>query len=170
MEGSVRSVSKTSVIISYIILISYAIATLFPFTWALLVSLTPITYTDARGVEKGINIFDWPPRIRLFPKPSAFGAPLTFQNYKLIFEVVPLYKRWLMNTIIYAGLLTVGNIILNSLGGYAFARLNFPLKNFWFTMFLATMMVPGQVTLIPQYNLLVKYGLVNTYTGLFYQN
>ncbi|WP_448378758.1 carbohydrate ABC transporter permease [Fervidobacterium sp.] len=72
-----------------------------------------------------------------------------------------------MNTIIYAGLLTVGNIILNSLGGYAFARLNFPLKNFWFTMFLATMMVPGQVTLIPQYNLLVKYGLVNTYTGLF---
>ncbi|NPU90144.1 MAG: carbohydrate ABC transporter permease [Fervidobacterium sp.] len=167
MEGSVRSVSKTSVIISYIILISYAIATLFPFTWALLVSLTPITYTDAQGVEKGINIFDWPPRIRLFPKPSAFGAPLTFQNYKLIFEVVPLYKRWLMNTIIYAGLLTVGNIILNSLGGYAFARLNFPLKNFWFTMFLATMMVPGQVTLIPQYNLLVKYGLVNTYTGLF---
>jgi len=155
------------VTISYIILIAYAIATLFPFTWALLVSLAPIKFVDSNGNEKGVNIFDWPPRIKLLPKPSAFGAPLSFQNYKLIFEVVPLYKRWLLNTVIYAGLLTIGNILLNSLGGYAFARLQFPLKNFWFTMFLATMMVPGQVTLIPQYNLLVKYGLVNTYTGLF---
>jgi len=155
------------VTISYIILIAYAIATLFPFTWALLVSLAPIKIVDSNGNEKGVNIFDWPPRIKLLPKPTAFGAPLSFQNYKLIFEVVPLYKRWLLNTVIYAGLLTIGNILLNSLGGYAFARLQFPLKNFWFTMFLATMMVPGQVTLIPQYNLLVKYGLVNTYTGLF---
>jgi len=92
---------------------------------------------------------------------------LTFQNYKLIFEVVPLYGRWLLNTVIYAGLLTIGNLLLDALGGYAFARLKFPLKDMWFTLFLATMMVPSQVTLIPQYNMLVNYGLVNTYTGMF---
>ena len=155
------------VIISYIILIAYAIATLFPFTWALLVSLTPITYTDENGNPHGVNIFDWPPNVKLFPRPSAFGAPLTFQNYKLIFEVVPLYGRWLLNTVIYAGLLTIGNLLLDALGGYAFARLKFPLKDMWFTLFLATMMVPSQVTLIPQYNMLVNYGLVNTYTGMF---
>ncbi|MGB9614463.1 MAG: carbohydrate ABC transporter permease [Fervidobacterium sp.] len=162
-----RKKIKISLIVSYLILIAYAIATLSPFTWSLLISMVPITYVDGYGNEKGVNIFGWPPNLKLFPKPSAFGVPLTFKNYKLIFEVVPLYKKWLWNTIVYAGLLTIGNILLNSLGGYAFARLNFPLKNFWFTMFLATIMVPGQVTLIPQYNLLVKYGLINTYTGLF---
>lgn len=159
--------SSWPVVVSYIILIIYTIATLFPFSWAILISLTPITYVDNAGNERGVNIFDWPPKLKLFPKPSAFDAPLTFRNYKLIFEVVPLYRRWLLNTVIYAGILTIGNVILNSLGGYAFARLNFPLKNFWFTLFLALMMVPGQVTLIPQYNMLVRFGLINTYTGLF---
>uniref|UniRef100_A0A7C4RUU3 Carbohydrate ABC transporter permease n=1 Tax=Fervidobacterium thailandense TaxID=1008305 RepID=A0A7C4RUU3_9BACT len=159
--------SSWPVIVSYLILIIYTIATFFPFSWAILISLTPITYFDDNGNERGVNIFDWPPKLKLFPKPSAFGAPLTLRNYKLIFEVVPLYRRWLLNTVIYAGILTIGNVILNSLGGYAFARLNFPLKNFWFTLFLALMMVPGQVTLIPQYNMLVRFGLINTYAGLF---
>ncbi|ODN29925.1 carbohydrate ABC transporter permease [Fervidobacterium thailandense] len=159
--------SNWPVVVSYVILIIYAIATLFPFSWAILISLTPITYIDDAGNERGVNIFDWPPKLRLLPRPSAFGAPLTLRNYRLIFEVVPLYRRWLLNTVIYAGVLTLGNVILNSLGGYAFARLNFPLKNFWFTLFLALMMVPGQVTLIPQYNMLVRFGLINTYTGLF---
>ncbi len=68
MEGSVRSVSKISVVISYIILIGYTIATLFPFTWAVLISLTPITYTDAQGIEKGVNIFDWPPSKKVSKK------------------------------------------------------------------------------------------------------
>lgn len=159
---------KTARIVSYIILIAYALLSMFPFFWASLVSLTPLTYTNDAGEEQGVNIMDWPPKIDLLDKkPSAFGAPLTFENYFKIFEVVPLYGRWILNTIIYAGLLTLGNILFNTLGGYAFARLNFPLKNFWFTLILATLMIPGQVLMIPQYNLMVNFDLVNTYWGLF---
>ncbi len=154
-------------ILAYTILIIYTLITLFPFTWALLVSTTPTTYIDEDGTEKGVDLFSWPPKIELFPKPKAFGAPLTFQNYRLIFEVVPFLRKWFLNTVIYAGALTIGNIFFNTLSGYAFARLSFPLKNLIFSLFLASMMIPGQVTLIPLYNMMVSYGLVNTYTGLF---
>ncbi|QTA37221.1 carbohydrate ABC transporter permease [Thermosipho ferrireducens] len=153
-------------IISYIVLIAYVVISLFPFLWAFLVSLTPMTYVDENGETRGVDIMKWPPQIRLFP-PKAFGAPLSFKNYVEIFRVVPLYGRWVLNTVIYASLLTLGNLILDTLGGYAFARLRFPLKNIIFTLFLATMMVPFQVTMIPLYNMLVKYGLINTYRGLF---
>jgi len=158
---------KTARIISYIVLISYALLSLFPFAWAALVSLTPLTYVNDQGNESGVNIMDWPPDIKIFSsEPEAFGAPLTFENYFKIFEVVPLYARWIFNTFMYAGLLTLGNILLDTLGGYAFARLKFPLKKFWFTLLLSTMMIPSQVTMIPQYTLLVKLGLINTYWGL----
>ncbi|MDN5341910.1 MULTISPECIES: carbohydrate ABC transporter permease [Oceanotoga] len=158
---------KTARTISYIILILYAIISLFPFFWAIIVSMTPLTYTDAQNVERGVDIMQWPPKIDLFSsEPSAFGAPLSFQNYFKIFEVVPLYGRWIINTVLYAVLLTIGNIIFDTLGGYAFARLKFPFKNFLFAMILATLMIPSQVTMIPQYNLMVKLNLVNTYPGL----
>ncbi|AEH51603.1 carbohydrate ABC transporter permease [Pseudothermotoga thermarum] len=154
-------------VISYFILLTYALITLFPFLWATLVSLVPINYVDEFGVKRGVDIFKWPPHIILFPRPMAFGAPLTLQNYKLIFEVVPFLRRWFFNTIMYAGILTVGNVFLNTLSGYAFARLRFPFKNLIFILFLASLMVPGQVTLIPLYNMLVRYNLINTYVGLY---
>ena len=159
---------KISFIISYSILIIYAIVSLFPFIWAFLVSITPLNGVDPVTGEKfGVDIMQWPPNINFFRvPPKVFGVDATFENYKKIFEVVPYYSRWFLNTVIYALALTLGNLLLDTLGGYAFARLKFPLKNFWFILFLATMMVPFQVTMIPQYNLMVKFGLVNTYPGL----
>lgn len=154
--------------ISYIVLITYAIISLFPFFWAFLVSITPLNSIDPDTGEKfGVDIMQWPPKINFFKiPPEVFGVKATFENYIKIFEVVPLYGRWILNTVLYAGLLTIGHLILDTLGGYAFARLKFPFKNFWFSLSLATMMIPFQVVMIPQYNLMVKLGLVNTYTGL----
>ncbi|MCD6449263.1 MAG: carbohydrate ABC transporter permease [Thermotogaceae bacterium] len=159
---------KISFIISYLILIVYAVVSLFPFIWAFLVSTTPLNGIDpATGEKFGVDIMQWPPNINLFRiPPKVFGVNATLENYKKIFEVVPYYSRWFLNTVIYALALTIGNVILDTLGGYAFARLKFPLRNFWFILFLSTMMVPFQVTMIPQYNLMVKLGLVNTYPGL----
>lgn len=63
---------KTARTISYIILILYAIISLFPFFWAIIVSMTPLTYTDAQNVERGVDIMQWPPKIDLFSsEPSA---------------------------------------------------------------------------------------------------
>ena len=158
---------KIGLTISYTILIAYAAVSLFPFVWSALVSITPMKYTDEKGIERGVDIMKWPPDINFFEWPvKVFGAPGTLANYLQIFKITP-YARWILNTIIYAVLVTIGHLLFDTLGGYAFARLRFPLKNFWFTMFLATLMIPGHVTMIPNYNLMVKFGFVNTYYGLF---
>ena len=57
---------------------------------------------------------------------------------------------------------SIGNVISCSLAAYAFARLNFCGKNFWFALMLGTLMLPYHVTLIPQYVLFLKLGWVNT--------
>ncbi len=148
--------------IAYIVLLSYAVLSLTPFLWAFLVSVTPVSYEG-----KSVDIMQWPPRINPFKvPPTVFGAPATLKNYALVFHEVP-YARWFLNTLIYAGLTTLGHLILDSFGGYAFARLNFPGKNLIFTFLLSLMMVPVYVTIIPVYNLMVRYNLVNTYWGLF---
>lgn len=160
---------KIARIISYIILIVYTLISLFPFLWAALVSFVPMTYVDENGVTKGTDVMSWPPNISLFEwPPKSFGAPLTLENYGKVFELVPLYSRWFLNTVMYAGFITIGNILIGTLGGYAFARLRFPLKEVWFILFLGTMMVPAQVTMIPQYTLMVNWSLVNTYPGMVF--
>lgn len=158
---------KKSRIIAYTVLIAYVIISLFPFFWALMVSITPLNYYDTiTNEQKGIDIMQWPPKINFF-KGEVFGAPMTFENYIKIFQVAPLFARWIINTFIYAGLITLGHVLIDTLGGYAFARLKFPFKDLWFMLFLATMMVPGQIIMIPQYTMMVNYGLINTYAGLF---
>ena len=62
---------------------------------------------------------------------------------------------------------TAGQVIFCSLAGYAFARLHFPARNFIFMLFLAVMMVPSQMFLIPQYQLMQDWGLLNTIPALF---
>jgi len=156
---------RITVIISYAILIAYCIISLFPFLWSGAVSLTPMTYENENGEEVGVDIMKWPPEINIF-KWQFFGAPGTGENYIKIFEITP-FARWILNTVIYAVLVTLGNLLLDSVGGYAFARLRFPFKNMWFILFLSTLMIPMHVKMIPLYNLMVDYGFVNRYIGLF---
>lgn len=148
------------------VMILYAGLCLFPFFWALMVSLTPLTYIPHGGGEAvGVDIMKWPPEINVF-KGIVFGAPATLSNYIRIFYLVPDFSKWILNTFIYAGVVSVGVVFFNTLAGYAFARLRFPLRDFWFAVLLATMMVPFAVTIIPIYTLLVRMGWVNTYQGL----
>lgn len=148
-----------------ILLWFYAAVCLFPFAWALLVSLAPLTWADAAGERFGVDIMQWPPGIDLL-RFRAFGAPLTLGNYAEIFRVVPWLGRWILNTVAYAALVTAGTMAFNTAAAYSFARLRFPLRDFWFTLFLATMMVPMNAYMIPLYKLIVDLGLVNTYRGL----
>ena len=62
--------------------------------------------------------------------------------------------------------MTVLNVFLASLGGYAFARLRFPGREVLFLLVLATLMIPDQLRLIPVFVLLVNWGLIGSFTGL----
>ncbi|HPE69878.1 MAG TPA: carbohydrate ABC transporter permease [Thermotogota bacterium] len=156
---------KTKLIFAYIALGIYVLISLFPFVWSGLIAFTPVNFVDEQGNKQGVDIMEWPPEFKLFPL-RFFGAPPTLESFAKVFEITP-FARWILNTLLYAGLVTIGHLVLDSLGGYAFARLKFPLKNFWFLLFLSTLMIPGHVTLIPVYNLMVNMDFINTYWGLF---
>ena len=70
------------------------------------------------------------------------------------------------NSFIIAILSVCGNVLACSMAAFAFARLNFKFRNFWFAMMLMTLMLPYQVTLIPQYVLFRQLGWVNTFLPL----
>jgi multiple sugar transport system permease protein len=76
------------------------------------------------------------------------------------------FATFYLNSFIISGLSVAGNVIACSMAAFAFARLNFRFKNFWFAMMLMTLMLPYQVTLIPQYVLFRQLGWVNTFLPL----
>jgi multiple sugar transport system permease protein len=76
------------------------------------------------------------------------------------------FSTFYLNSFIISGLSVAGNVIACSMAAFAFARLNFRFKNFWFAMMLLTLMLPYQVTLIPQYVLFRQLGWVNTFLPL----
>ncbi len=76
------------------------------------------------------------------------------------------FGTFYLNSFIISGLSVIGNVMACSMAAYAFARLEFRGKNFWFAMMLMTLMLPYQVTLIPQYVLFRQLGWVNTFLPL----
>ncbi|MFL5129209.1 MAG: carbohydrate ABC transporter permease [Microvirga sp.] len=76
------------------------------------------------------------------------------------------FGTFFWNSLVIAVLSVIGNVFSCSLAAYAFARLKFPLKNFWFALMLGTLMLPYHVTLIPQYVLFLNLDWVNTFLPL----
>ncbi|WP_129113889.1 carbohydrate ABC transporter permease [Halegenticoccus tardaugens] len=112
----------------------------------------------------------WTITTALAQDPSAgittiFPRSITFENFVKLFDQVPV-GRWFLNAFIFAGLVTTFNIVFDTLAGYAFARLDFFAREKLFLLFIATMMIPGMVTLIPIYILLSNLAWINTYQGL----
>jgi multiple sugar transport system permease protein len=93
----------------------------------------------------------------------ALPNPVEWGNYnKAIGMLIPN----MINTLIVVGAGTVLTLALCMMSGYVFARLNFPLKNFLYMAVIALMMVPGILLLTPQYSLVQKYGMYNTWWAL----
>lgn len=89
--------------------------------------------------------------------------PVMWSNYNTAVEkLIPN----MINTLAVVSIATVITLILSAVGGYVFAKLRFPGKNFLFTMILALMMVPGVLTLTPLYNLIQTYHIYNTWWAL----
>lgn len=92
---------------------------------------------------------------------------LTMEVYKFIFtDQDLLIGRWYVNSIIVTTGIVLGNLIVNTLAGYALAKFSFPGKKLIFFFIIGMMMVPYQICLIPTYVLLVKLGWINSYFGL----
>jgi len=105
------------------------------------------------------------------PKDS-FSLPPTFWptdfivgNYLDVFLQVP-FTAFILNSIKIAAIVVLGHIIISSMAAYAFSRIDFPGRNVVFIIFLAGLMIPGQVTIIPQFILLSKLNLVDTHASL----
>ncbi|MBV7505559.1 carbohydrate ABC transporter permease [Bacillus sp. sid0103] len=141
MERTRQLVTRKTFLIHFILIVG-AVAMVLPFLWMILTSLK--TYAESIHV---------PPVF--IPKDFQWG------NYKEVFGLLPFFK-FMYNTIIITVLRTVGQLFLCSLAAYAFARIEFPGRNFLFLLALTVLMVPGQVFLLPQYMIMVKLGWLNS--------
>lgn len=119
---------------------------IIPFLWML--------STSFKTLEQ---VFIWPP---IF-----FPPTLRWDNYVRMFELVD-FGLYTWNTLKIALVVTFGQLLTSSMAGYAFARLRFPGRDTLFLVYLATMMIPGVVVLIPNFIVMRNLGLVNTHVGL----
>ncbi len=94
-----------------------------------------------------------------------WSANMSLDNYRNVFEKIPI-GRALLNSLFVSGCVTACVLFWGSMVGYALARLNFPGRELIFAVILFTMVIPFQITLIPMYILMVKFGWVDTYLSL----
>jgi len=123
---------------------------LIPFFWMLSTSLKAVG-----------EVFEYPPRWL----PSTFH----WENYRTVWNIVP-FARYMLNSFIVSTSVTILHLIIASLSAYAFARLEFPGRDKLFLLYLATLMIPGQVTMIPNFILVKILGWTDTYAGLILPN
>ncbi len=88
-----------------------------------------------------------------------------WRNFVETFQTAP-FGRYFFNTFYVACCVTASVVLTSLAAGYAFARLDFPGRNFFFALFLATMMVPFEIVLIPNFVLIEKLGWYNTYAAM----
>ena len=124
--------------IAYLILIAYALLMFIPFIWSLVTSFKTL-----------------PDSVRLTFIPD----PFTLDGYNFVFnELEPSLPRLFFNSGLIAAVVTLTNVVLGSIAGYAFARLRFPGREAIFLVVLATLMIPDQLRLVPVYLILNAIG------------
>jgi len=122
----------------------------FPIYWMFVVSITPSS-----------QVFAWP--LHLWP------ANPTLAHYHEVFTRQDLQLgRWFINSVVVSTAITIVALFISSLTAYGFARLEFPGRDFIFVAILFTLMVPGQVTLIPIFILIRRLGWLDTYNALIW--
>lgn len=133
-------------IVGYAVLVLVAGMMIVPFMWMVSTSL------KSPGTE-----FSYPPQI--------LPTQLDLTNYQTLFLNLP-FGRYFINTLVITLVTVAGQLLICSLAAYGFARLNFMGRDTIFVLYLTTMMIPFQITLIPLYLIITQLGWVNTYQGL----
>lgn len=146
--NSMKASKNKSVTLIYIALTLGAVIMIFPFVWMLLTSL--------KTAGESVQI---PPTI--FPK------ELVINNFQRALESLP-FVRLYWNTALLIVLRVLCAVAFSSAAGYAFAKLHFKGKNIFFSLIVMQMMLPSQIFIIPQYQMLAKMGLTNTIFALVF--
>jgi ABC-type glycerol-3-phosphate transport system permease component len=131
MSQSTALVRQAQKILLYAGLVLTAVIILFPLYQAVVTSLA----TDQ-------EVSTWPPLL--------FPSKLNLDNYATALAQAPLL-RYLLNSLVQSTTVMIFNLVLASLAGYAFAFIDFKFKNFFFLLFLSTMMIPWEAIIIPNY-------------------
>lgn len=141
MKGKIKKV------VIYLILIACTFITIYPFMW-----------TISSSVKTTQQILSGNP-LNLMPD------PIKLSNYRDAWNMVPM-GRFILNSVIITAFVTTSQVLIAAMAAYAFAKINFKWKSVIFILFLGTMMVPSQVTLIPNYILLRHLNWLNKYQAL----
>jgi multiple sugar transport system permease protein len=144
------SASERTLALSARRLVVYAVLSLVG-----LITLAPFYWEFVLGTHTTADIASTPP-------PVWVGHAL-FQNYLTLLEYAPYFWRSMLNSGVIAGGSTVVTIFFSALGGYAFARYSFPAKEKLFWLLLLTMLIPGQIGLIPWYIEMTHFGWSNSF-------
>ena len=134
----------------YFILIAFAAGMLMPFIWMISTSLKSADET-----------FRFPP--------SFVPNPPIWQNYIDTIKLAPFHLFYL-NSIIVTSCVTLGQLLTCAMGAYAFARLNFKGRDKLFLLYLATIMIPFQATMIPVFIIIKNLGWIDSHLGLIIPN
>src|SRR5690606_34040162 len=133
-------------ILTHVMIYILAIITLAPFVWMILTSFKDLG-----------EIFVYPPKW--------LPERLKFENYVNAFEAAP-FGRYYLNSLFVASVVTIGQLITCSMAAFAFARLQFRGRNDLFFIFLGTMMIPYNVTMIPSFMVLYWLGWIDSFKAL----
>lgn len=123
-----------------------------------LIFIYPLVWTLGSSLKTPAEMFVYPPT--LFPTSAQFS------NYATVMETVP-FARWFLNTVVVVVTATTGTVISASMVSYSFARFRYRGRDMLFLITLATMMLPGQVTLVPQFIIFFKLGWIDTIKPLW---
>lgn len=124
----------------------------------LIISL-PIIVAFFTSFKQPESVITFPPT--LVPAPSEW----TLRNYEVAWNTNP-FGRFLLNSFIQSGVITIGQVFFSILAAYAFSVLKFPGRNALFAIIVGSLMVPFELTVIPNFQFVSDLGLKNTYPGL----
>ena len=146
---------EVRVILTYLVLGGVGLFMLFPFLWMLSTSLKPVADV--------FTSFDNPLKA-LMPR------EVRAQNYTEVYETTRSmgggFARWYFNSVLVAVVVTLGQVTTSACAAYAFARLRFRGRDTLFFGYLSTMMIPGAVTMIPNFILMRELGALDSYFAL----
>jgi ABC-type glycerol-3-phosphate transport system permease component len=136
---------------------AYKVSTYAILIVAAVIALLPFGYVISTSFKSTMALFAYPP--------DWLPDEPTIDNYRNLLSRYPFW-RWLLNSFIVAGSVTAIKLVIDSMAGYAFAKMRFPGKDALFLVVLISLMVPFASLLIPTFIIVRDLGLLNTYWGL----
>jgi ABC-type glycerol-3-phosphate transport system permease component len=136
---------------------AYAAVTYGALIIAVIIALFPFGYVISTSFKSTMALFSYPP--------EWLPSEPTLANYQNLLNRYPFW-RWLANSFVVAAGVTAIKLVLDSMAGYAFAKMSFPGRNALFLIVLMSLMIPFASLLIPVFIIVRELGLLNTYWGL----